>query len=330
MSPDDRRGPPKASDRGRRRSWEYSIITRENGVPVREYHITVDQIRRWKRLALFMGGTAAILLGILLATFPRSWSYGRLLDENLELKQRVQDIEGRMSDVDRILLRLRMYDSQLRSLYEPDGSHGPIPDQEIGEDDAGIAHDMPIQWDGSGDDLQPLAGNAVEEWADSVIARMDGLVDMFEKAEPNLTHLVEELEDLRAVEQALPNRWPALGMLTSEYGYRRSPTYRATKFHKGIDIANKIGVPIFATASGTVVRAGWMGGYGWTVELDHGFGITTRYAHCNRLKVRRGAKVEQGQVIATMGRSGRVTGPHLHFEVRIDGHAVDPQEYLPR
>ena len=97
-----------------------------------------------------------------------------------------------------------------------------------------------------------------------------------------------------------------------------------------MDISNDRNSPIAAAAPGRVIRAFYNGGYGRFVEIDHGYGITTRYAHLNRIKVREGEEVQRGQVIGLMGRTGRVTGTHLHFEVRIDGHAVDPMDYLPR
>ena len=100
--------------------------------------------------------------------------------------------------------------------------------------------------------------------------------------------------------------------------------------HHGLDIANGQGTPIYASAAGIVVNSEWMGGYGRMVQLDHGFGLTTIYAHCQRLLVRRGQRVERGQLLATMGTTGQSTGTHLHFEVRVEGHAVDPLDYLER
>ncbi|GEM_PF-5465966 len=118
--------------------------------------------------------------------------------------------------------------------------------------------------------------------------------------------------------------WPAQGALTSGYGWRWG------RMHKGIDIANAIGTPILAAAAGVVTYTGWdEGGYGQLIEIEHPDGSMTRYGHNNRILVRRGEQVEQGQQIAEMGNTGYSTGPHLHFEIHPAGQeAVNPMAYL--
>jgi murein DD-endopeptidase MepM/ murein hydrolase activator NlpD len=98
--------------------------------------------------------------------------------------------------------------------------------------------------------------------------------------------------------------------------------------HTGIDFRGSIGEPIHATASGAVASAGWSGGYGKMVEIDHGNGLSTRYGHLSEIDVSVGQQVKIGQVIGRLGSTGRSTGPHLHYETRIDGDAVDPQKFL--
>jgi murein DD-endopeptidase MepM/ murein hydrolase activator NlpD len=119
--------------------------------------------------------------------------------------------------------------------------------------------------------------------------------------------------------------WPAQGVFTSGYGWRWG------RMHRGIDIAGPIGTPIFAAAPGVVDYADWnAGGYGYLVDIRHPDGSLTRYAHNNRLLVREGQKVRQGQQIAEMGSTGYSTGPHLHFEIHPSGQgAVNPMAYLP-
>jgi murein DD-endopeptidase MepM/ murein hydrolase activator NlpD len=130
---------------------------------------------------------------------------------------------------------------------------------------------------------------------------------------------------------ALPEIWPTRAILTSGYGPRRSPVGRTRSgYHHGLDLASDRGEPIFAVSSGVVVFSGWSGGYGNLIEIDHGFGLTTRYAHLHRRVVRAGATVSTGQRLGTMGSTGQVTGPHLHFEVRMDGFPIDPLYVLPR
>ena len=121
-----------------------------------------------------------------------------------------------------------------------------------------------------------------------------------------------------------PSIWPAEGYVSSPYGLR----FNGTEFHQGIDIAADMGAPIVATADGVVTAAGWNGGYGNMVDVDHGGGIVTRYGHASALAVTVGQQVRRGEVIAYVGSTGRSTGPHVHYEVRVDGQPVNPAGYL--
>ncbi len=121
---------------------------------------------------------------------------------------------------------------------------------------------------------------------------------------------------------------PAGGPITSPFGWRVHPIYRSRRFHAGIDFGVPTGTPVRAADRGTVIYAGWYGGYGNTVILNHGGGITTLYAHNSRLAVGVGQVVQRGQAIAASGSTGLSTGPHLHFEVRVNGQPVDPRRYL--
>ena len=115
---------------------------------------------------------------------------------------------------------------------------------------------------------------------------------------------------------------------TSQFGYRRDPKTGGRRMHSGVDFAAGMGTPLYATADGVVVHAGWQSGYGRLVKIQHEFGIETRYAHMSRLAVKVGQRVSRGQRIGDMGASGRVTGVHLHYEVRVGGKAVNPMIYI--
>ena len=121
-----------------------------------------------------------------------------------------------------------------------------------------------------------------------------------------------------------PSIWPAAGYVSSPYGLR----FGGTEFHQGIDIAAEMGTPIVATADGVVTAAGWNGGYGNMVDIDHGSGIVTRYGHASAVAVSVGQQVRRGEVIAYVGSTGRSTGPHVHYEVRVNGAPVNPAAYL--
>ena len=122
--------------------------------------------------------------------------------------------------------------------------------------------------------------------------------------------------------------WPISGPITSEFGWRTHPIFGNARFHSGLDIGGDYGMPIHAAASGVVIEAGWIGGYGNTVMIEHGSGVVTLYGHNESLAVGVGQHVNQGDVIAYCGSTGNSTGPHCHFEVRLDGEPVSPWNYL--
>jgi murein DD-endopeptidase MepM/ murein hydrolase activator NlpD len=131
------------------------------------------------------------------------------------------------------------------------------------------------------------------------------------------------------VKLTIPSRKPVKDFtLTSSYGFRSDPFRGRRTNHKGLDMAGPIGTPIYATADGIVGRAQWLGGYGKYIEINHGNGIQTRYGHMSRLNVEANARVKSGDLIGFMGSTGRSTGSHLHYEVRIAGEAVNPIPFM--
>lgn len=127
---------------------------------------------------------------------------------------------------------------------------------------------------------------------------------------------------------ATPSIWPARGTITSGFGWRISPFGDGNELHPGVDIAYTMGAPVVATADGEVVASGPAGGYGNLVQIDHGNGIATLYGHNSQLAVNVGQQVKKGQVIAYAGSTGKSTGPHVHYEVRINNTPIDPMKYL--
>lgn len=138
------------------------------------------------------------------------------------------------------------------------------------------------------------------------------------------------MERLNHALVAVPLRKPLAGELdtTSGFGVRLDPFIRAAAMHSGLDFRSPAGEPVRATAAGTVVSVGWNGGYGRLVEIDHGNGFSTRYGHLSETLVSEDQTIKPGQIIGRVGSTGRSTGPHLHYETRIDGEAVDPQRFL--
>lgn len=292
--------------------------------PARHVRLGRHTLTRWQVVVALLAVVVLIQGAALAVAWPRAAAFDDVLTDNLALQQRLQRLDQRMGEVDRILLRLRLYDAQLESLGEPTGDAGPLPsDTYANASQRGVVAEWAVR--GSDGGLRSSA-----EWAEGVEARANTFLDTFAAGEPTLHRFVGELEQLAALERALPSQWPAGGAFTSGFGWRRNPLGQRWRFHSGIDLAGDRGDPVYAAAQGRVLTAGWSGGYGRYIEIDHGFGITTLYGHCTRLLVSEGDVVRQGQKIGLMGSTGRSTGDHLHFEVHLDGAAVDPMDYLRR
>lgn len=142
-------------------------------------------------------------------------------------------------------------------------------------------------------------------------------------------------QQLRVIETTsnpafLPTMWSHLGKINNEYGFRRNPFGgRSYEFHSGMDIGGERGDIVVAPANGTVVKAGWQGGYGNLIEIDHGNGLSTRYGHLSKIEVAVGDTLQRGQLIALIGSTGRSTGPHLHYELRLGEKSINPRRFLP-
>lgn len=145
----------------------------------------------------------------------------------------------------------------------------------------------------------------------------------------NRLHVVEvDVERHQALAAATPSIWPAKGWLSDGFGQRRDPFTGAPDYHPGLDISADKGDPVLATANGTVARAERSGAYGNMVLLEHGFGLSTRYAHLDRILVQPGDQVRRGDVVGLAGATGRATGPHVHYEVLVYGRHMNPLQFL--
>jgi murein DD-endopeptidase MepM/ murein hydrolase activator NlpD len=140
--------------------------------------------------------------------------------------------------------------------------------------------------------------------------------------------LLHALRDNREMLASMPSIWPVEGFLTSRFGPRLSPINGQRDFHKGLDIAARTGTPVIAPAKGAVTFVGRDGAYGNIVHLHHGAGISTRYAHLSRFVVKEGQIVRRGTILGYAGNTGRSTGPHLHYEVLVNGVNVNPTHYI--
>lgn len=308
------------------------LVPENGGGPVRQWGLRLGQLRLGLTAAAMLAVLAALGLVLSVTSVWRAQHESAVVAENLALRGRLAEIEATLEEVDAELRRLRMYGTVLEDTQGFPGQ-GPVDGLLIEEDWWGEGAVGPEDWDelaqlGDPLDEHEWQGEGPVAWADDVQRRIDLALDAMELAEGEVGPVVENAEYWRHLSAALPRGLPVDAVLTSGFGWRRSPINRRWKFHSGLDLSAPVGTVIRAPGPGLVVMARWNSGYGRMIELDHGYGVVSRYAHNARLFVSEGAEVERGDPIATIGMTGQTTGPHLHYEIHVEGQAVDPMEYM--
>ena len=310
------------------------VVPEGGAGPSRQIVLSLRWVHR-----LVMSGVVALAV-VVLALFigfgalPRAVAYGPMEAENLELKARLLELESKLDTIDRELRRLRLYEEQLNAINPDDlPGFGPIesPLSEALLEPEWFSEGYPATDTGDrevGPGALSGAEHPVNARLDAANERTDAILRQIRLAEVELGQVVETAESFRARAGAIPSSWPLDGVLTSGFGWRRSPFTRRWKFHFGIDVSAPVGTIIRAPAAGVVVTAEYNSGYGRMLEIDHGYEVVTRYAHNARLLVGVGESVRLGQPISTVGMTGATTGPHLHYEIYVEGQPVDPLEHL--
>lgn len=184
-----------------------------------------------------------------------------------------------------------------------------------------------------GSDPALLDPKLVREQGHRKLARMmhqslDNLDTEISAQIKDMSELKQYLENQKSMLAFTPSIWPARGWISSRFGYRISPFTNKKEFHRGLDICARMGSPIVAPADGVVVYAGKDYGYGNLLTISHNYGLKTRYAHMKKILVKKGQSVKRGQEIGLVGKTGRTTGPHLHYEVHLNGVPVNPLQYI--
>jgi murein DD-endopeptidase MepM/ murein hydrolase activator NlpD len=271
---------------------------------------------------LVRGGVALGLLllgavgaGIHYATVLERLDENRLLrDENTQLRAQLHVVEEKLAHIGETLDRVEQFDQKLRAIT---ALNDPERGLAIGPVDGPAPGPAPEEGG--------IGGNAPDEAIDD---RLESLVEEATRNERSLAELHRYFEDQRSLLASTPSIWPARGWVTSDFGLRVDPYTAGRVMHRGMDIANRPGTPVVAPADGMVVFAGTEGGYGKVIVVDHGYGVKTRYGHLADIAVRLGERVQRGQRIAGVGNTGRSTGPHLHYEVRVNGIPENPRKFL--
>ncbi len=250
------------------------------------------------------GVVALLVLGSLLGSFAVSrltdnGRVGQLSRENTNLKAQVAAYAAAMDTFRQFMAKAEQMDNKLRASISL-----PL-----------IPGDIRLMGIGGSEPPSPEP-------------RVDAMLRRVRFEQQSLAEIAAAVKEQESRLKNVPSIWPVQGWVGSGYGYRRDPFTGSRAMHPGLDIVAPTGTPVEATAAGRIAYAGWKPGWGRCVEIDHGAGIKTFYAHCRTLKVSRGENVFRGDVIATVGSSGRSTGTHLHYAVLKGGNWANPDNYV--
>jgi murein DD-endopeptidase MepM/ murein hydrolase activator NlpD len=334
------------------------IVVSDDRSPVRRFQVPT----LWVQRAIW--GAAAVGLICLLATWDywRMWADNSELDglriQTAELGQQIDHFKRTLADVESELARVKDLERKVRIIANlpgaaavggagvtelvPAGAEGQAAEQMMPPAGVPIDLDGTESMNGQGGDVTPIPlSSMTDEQAYSrglttsgarYVLGLDGrAVALGVHAEgrgDSLEQLLEQLEDKRVKLASMPSIWPARGWLTSRFGPRVSPFTGRTQQHSGLDIASRRGTPIISPAEGRVSYVGRKGPLGNALVINHGFGVKTFYGHTEKIFVKPGQKVERGDQIASIGSSGRSTGPHLHYVVEVAGKPRNPLNYI--
>ena len=282
---------------------------------IRRFHFPRFWVRRAAIVGAFLGA-AMLTLGV---DYVRARIQLSELDylrgETREQHEQLVEYTEQLGRISTDLERISSFDRKLRVIANLDPAD-PIPLPGIG----GV--------DGELIDPSELPGLTRDRRHRRMLDSLSGLSDAATAQAERMAELVAHLEDQSARLSSTPSISPAKGWITSAFGYRSSPFTGGREFHRGLDIAGRRGTPIYAPADGVVRFAGERRALGNSVTLQHGYGVESLYGHMSELTVKRGQKVARGEQIGTLGSTGRSTGPHLHYQVQVNGVPVNPRNYI--
>jgi murein DD-endopeptidase MepM/ murein hydrolase activator NlpD len=300
------------------RKWTLLLLADEPD-SIRQFSVSKGLVRRVAGAVGAMAALALTLTGFLLVNGNAHLRARSLAQENALLAEELREFRDRVNTLETTISELGQEDGRLRRLAGLGATDEEILEVGIGGPGLSTPQSHPL-WQ-----LDSVASNAA--------FAVDYDLNALERRASLLTESLEEASDsLQAhwdLLEATPSIFPVAGVLSSSFSLSRfHPIHHKNLPHEGIDISAAKGTPILAAAKGTVTFSGWMSGYGNTVQIDHGHGYVTLYGHADKILVRRGQAVERGDVIGQVGKTGIATSPHLHYEIRIGGKAVNPMNYV--
>lgn len=295
------------------------VVPEHHGAEVRRYKVPKNRLFQAGGALAIVVLTAVVSFGHYFSVVGEASENPGLRDENLKLKSELLSVRERLEHIGATLDRVERFDQKLRAitlLSDPQRNLAMGPTEESPESRVG-----------SSGDNQFLRARTPES-PRALSERLDKAGAEATRQEQSLQELQAYFQDQKSLLASTPSVWPVRGWVTSDFGPRLDPYTSDRVMHAGLDIATTHGKEVISPSDGTVVFAGLEGGYGNVLVIDHGYGIKTRYGHLASLGVKAGEKVKRGALIAGVGNTGRSTGPHLHYEVRVNGIAQNPRKFI--
>jgi murein DD-endopeptidase MepM/ murein hydrolase activator NlpD len=278
------------------------------------------------KIAGALTGLFAIVLAFVLFDYARikiiDMEYGFTKTANSGQRNALQGFASRIKELEGQLAKLSLFDKKIRIIANMEKE--PMPAGNADHQLLGMGGDSVVE-----EEIFTKPGAKVGELVEKMHSDLMNLEHMAGTQEESFTQLKDYLSKRSVMLASTPSILPAKGWVTSNYGSRMSPFTGVPQHHTGLDIANRIGTPVAASADGIVVEAGKGGtALGKFVVVSHGYGVKTTYGHLSEVQVRAGQKVKRGSQIGLMGNTGRSTGPHLHYAVSVNGLNVNPEKYI--
>jgi len=290
-------------------------------IPRRKSTVTKISLSNNLVRGLFIGSILAVLL-----TSYVIYDYASIKRDRAELSRLRQQTVQQSKEINDLAVKVDQFADRMEEFKQFDKKIRILATNQVGRDKK-----MPLGIGGSNSEqirLKELIDQDREKLVSGMHKSISQLNEDANERELSFNELLKFLREQKSLLAATPSLWPVRGWVTSEFGLRDNPFGKGTEFHKGLDIATRMGKEITAPADGLVIEAAYRSDDGHIVRIDHGHGVSSSYAHLSKIAAKQGVRVKKGDVVGYVGDTGRSTGTHLHYGVYVNNVPVNPRKYL--
>lgn len=290
-------------------------------IPRRKSAVTKISLSNNLVRGLFIGSILAVLLTLYVV-----YDYASIKRDRAELSRLRQQTVQQSKEINELAVKVDEFSDRMEEFKQFDKKLRLLASHQVGRDKK-----TPLGIGGSNNEqirLKELIDQDQEKLVSGMRKSISRLNEDANERELSFSELLKFLREQKSLLASTPSLWPVRGWVTSEFGSRENPFGPGTEFHKGLDIATRMGKEVAAPADGLVVEAAYRSDDGNIIRIDHGYGLSSSYAHLSKLVAKQGIRVKRGDVIGYVGDTGRSTGTHLHYGVYVNNVPVNPRKYL--